>query len=75
MPDKKKYVGLLVSNAIRDVQACKAEDPDIRDDDSWYDVEDPELFLGIYSGTEAECRAAAAHFAMTHESNIRLVEV
>lgn len=71
----KKYVGVLKSSAVRDVQAAKIPDADPLDDGAWYDVENAELYLGIYQGTYGDCLEKAAAFAMTDPANIVLVEV
>ena len=69
-----KYIALVRTYAVRDVQICTSEDADLLDGE-WVDLEMAEVFIGVFEGTEKEARAAAAASWAIAESNIRLVEV
>lgn len=68
-----RYVALIRNSAIRDAQVCKNAEWDPMDDDSWYDIESPEIYLGLFSGPDALKRAA--EYACTVPENIRLVPI
>lgn len=44
--DMQKYVALVKSIAVRDVQVCLSENTDLLEGD-WQDFESAEVFLGI----------------------------
>ncbi len=70
-----RYVALVASGAVRDVQVASRYDAELIDDDAWHDCRDAEVFLDIYEGTEAQCRAKAAEYARTDPRNIRLIRL
>lgn len=67
------YVAVLKSHAVRDVQFCTNRDCDPEDDDSWQDLPDGEVFLGIFAGPRALDEAAA--YGLTDPANVRLIPV
>lgn len=73
--DPQRYVATIRSGAVRDAQFCTNELCEPDDDAAWLDIEDAEVYLGIFSGTEAEALDAAAEYAGTHPHNIQLYAI
>ena len=68
------YVAVVKSSAVRDAQIDTGRDSDPGDEDKWLDLNDVELYAGVFSGEdEADVRSQAAAFMMTDEANIRLI--
>ena len=68
------YVAVVKSSAVRDVQVDAGYCSEHGDEDKWQDMNDVEIYAGVFSGadkTEALSRAAA--FMLTDERNIRLI--
>lgn len=70
----RKYIALVRSIAVRDVQICVSENTELLEGD-WQDLESAEVFLGVFEGTKQEALKAAADNWDIPESNIRLIEV
>lgn len=69
-PDAK-HIAVIKSSAVRDVQFCTNEDHDPEDDDAWQDLENAEIYLGVFEGPDA--LEKAARYANTVPWNIRLI--
>ncbi len=69
-----KYIALVRSLAVRDVQICVSENTELLEGE-WKDFDGAEVFLGIFEGTEKDALEAAAANWDIAESNIRLIEV
>lgn len=69
------FIAVIASSAVRDVQICTKSDTDPTCDweDDWYDMDDAEVYLGVFYGKDAAKQAA--EFANTTEDNIRLIPV
>ncbi len=70
------YIALYANNAVRDAQICKGdpEKEDIWEDDYWEDIEDAEVFVGVFSGPSAEAVLAdVVAREGCHENAIRLI--
>lgn len=70
-----RYVAVLVSEAVRDVQICSSAEHDHGNDATWSDYYGAELFLGIFKGIEREVRQEAADKVGTAPENIHLIEM
>lgn len=69
----EKYIAILKSSAVRDVQYCTDDKLDQLED--WPDLPDAEVFLGVYGGSEDKAIMAAAASIGTAPSNIRLISL
>lgn len=73
---ERTYAAVIRPGAVRDVQFCINADCDPEDDDAWDDAKSPELFLGVFTGTDdRKILARAAEYGCTVPENIRLVPV
>lgn len=74
-----KYVAVYANNATRDTQVCKVDptsDAAWEDDDNWEDVEDAEVFVGIFSGpSEKAVLNMVVVQENCHEDDIRLIPI
>lgn len=73
---KKRYVAVIKSSAVRDVQFAKTADAGPLDDDAWADLPEAEIYAGTFTcGSEADARAAGASYAGTVKENIRVIPI
>lgn len=72
---EKKFIAVIKSGAVRDVQFCTNVVTDPLRDEFWEDLPEAEVFLGVYEGKREEVLAKAAVYAQTSSYNIRLIEV
>lgn len=72
---EKKFIAVIESAAVRDVQFCTSVVTDPLNDEVWQDLPEAEIFLGFYEGKKEEVLAKAAAYALTSPYNIRLIEV
>lgn len=71
---EQTYVAVIRASAVRDAQYAIKANAELLDDDSWQNMPDAELYLGMYTGTdEDELRLTAAQYAGTDVGNIRLI--
>lgn len=68
-------VAVIRSSAVRDVQYAAVPDAPLEDDSAWLDMDEAEIFLGIFPGSADEAKAAAADYACTDPANIRLIDI
>ena len=69
-----KYVAVIESFAVRDVQYCMTEH--LEEENDWMDDSGAEVYVGIFTGDdEEEIRQEAADIAETVPGNIRLIDV
>lgn len=75
VPPGTTFIAVVKPSAVRDVQICTKSDTDPTCDleDDWYDMDDAEVYLGVFYGKDAAKQAAK--FANTTEDNIRLIPV
>lgn len=71
----KKFIAVIESTAVRDVQFCTSVVTDPLNDELWENLPEAEVFLGVYEGKKEEVLAKAAAYAQTSLYNIRLIEV
>lgn len=71
----KKFIALIASRAVRDVQFCNNIITDPMHDEYWEDLPNAEIYLGIYEGERMDVLAQAAADAETDPYNIRLIEI
>lgn len=76
----KNYVALYHNCAVRDAQICKVNQEAVPgepwDDEYWQDLEDAEVFIGIYSAeTELDAARQVTKQEGCDESAIKLIEV
>lgn len=71
----KKFVAVIESCAVRDVQFCNNVYTDPMHDEYWEDLPEAEIYLGIYEGERMDVLAQAAADAETDPYNIRLIEI
>lgn len=69
-----RYIAIVKSSAVRDAQVCKDAELDPTESE-WFDIKDPELYLGIFQGTREEARKKAAGYGCTDPLNIRLIKI
>lgn len=72
---EKKFIAVIESGAVWDVQFCTSVVTDPLNDELWEDLPEAEVFLGVYEGKREEVLAKAAAYAQTSSYNIRLIEV
>lgn len=71
-----RFIALIKSSAVRDVQFARTVDPDPLDDSAWGDLPEAEVFLKIINADTPEAAAEeAAEYGMTAEENIRLIAI
>lgn len=71
----KKFVAVIESCAVRDVQFCNNVYTDPMHDEYWEDLPEAEIYLGSYEGERMDVLAQAAADAETDPYNIRLIEI
>ena len=71
----KKFVAVIESCAVRDVQFCNNVYTDPMHDEYWEDLPEAEIYLGIYEGERMDVLAQEAADAETDPYNIRLIEI
>jgi hypothetical protein len=71
----KKFVAVIESRAVRDVQFCNNIIADPMCDEGWEDYPNAEIYLGVYEGERMDVLAQAAADAETDPYNIRLIEI
>lgn len=69
----KRFIAVVRSSAVRDVQIAITSDADLLSDD-WYDPESPEVYIGLFTGNEDQVRLDAAAYAKTDPANVRLID-
>ena len=47
---EKKFIAVIESGAVRDVQFCTSVVTDPLNDELWEDLPEAEVFLGVYEG-------------------------
>ena len=57
---EKKFIAVIESGAVRDVQFCTSVVTDPLNDELWEDLPEAEVFLGVYEGKREEVLAKAA---------------
>ena len=72
---EKKFIAVIESGAVRDVQFCTSVVTDPLNDELWEDLPEAEVFLGVYEGKREEVLAKAAAYAQPSSYNIRLIDV
>lgn len=76
---KKNWVALYHNCAVRDAQICKMDQDSVEDpweDEHWEDVEEAEVFIGIFTAeTEREAEELAAAQENCDRAAIRVIEV
>lgn len=75
---KSKFVAIIDSEFVRDAQIMTDPNDDPDDEKSWVDCGgsgDPQVFLGIYEGTEEQARSLAAQEADVDEDIVTLIPV
>lgn len=70
---EERFIALVACCAVRDVQICSKSDCDPSDEDSWYDADDVEVYLGEFSGPDA--LEKAAEHGCTDPANIQLIPI
>lgn len=76
LPEKpERYIAVIKSCAIHDVQVCTDTNHDPTNEDAWEDVNDAEVYLGIFDGPEADALQNAAVFGRTDPYNIQLIAI
>lgn len=75
IPEQVQWVAVARSGAVRDVQVCTSKKCDLRDDDSWKDWGQAEVYLGVFRGAKAEAMKAAQEFAGIDPGNITLYQI
>lgn len=71
-----KYVAIIDSEFVRDAQVCS--DGNYDDEDSWEDwggSGDPQIFLGVYEGTEEQVKEIAAREASVSPEIVTLIQI
>lgn len=74
-PAQENYVAVIRSSAVRDTQYAAVPDAPLEDDSAWLDLDEAEIFLGIFPGSADEAKTAAADYAGTDPANIRLIDI
>ena len=70
----RKYVAVIEAYAVRDTQFCRSSDIEPMSE-SWEDLNEAEIYLGIFTGTVESVLKEASGFASTSPDNIRLIDV
>lgn len=70
---KARYAAVIRASAVRDVQFCRDAELDPADDDTWADLPEAEIWLGLFQGRTA--LEDAAKYAGTDPANIRLIPI
>ena len=73
-----KYVAIIDSEFVRDAQVMLDPDADPINEDAWEDwggSGDPQIFLGVFEGTEEQAKQLAAESAGVSPEIVSLIQI